>query len=489
MGDAVYSDNQMKGNGVVNSSTYRGVMWSMAERFSVQGVRFAVMLVIARILTPDDFGLVGMLAIFIGIANSLTDCGFSQALIRKQNRTPEDISTSFYFNFVSSCVIYLLLYIIAPWVSEFYSEPALCELMRVLCLGVVISSFGVVQRALLIARIDFKTLAKVSLTASIISGATGIFFAIEGYGVWTLVWQQLVNDTVSTLLLFKYSCWQPQRLLSKQSFKELFPFGYKLMMSGLINTVFDNIYQLFIGRLFSAGSLGNYVQAQNFSILPSANISNIIQRVTYPVMCTMQDETERIKAYFLKILRATAFVCFPMMTLLGAVAYPMVVILLGDKWVYAATLLVPLCFSMMWTPIHSLNLNLLQVAGRTDLFLRLEIIKKIIGVTFLLITIPLGLTIMCYGQIVNSVICLYINTYYTGKLYNLGWLVQMKSLAYIFIASLMAFSVSTVIVRLIMSEYLQLLAGLAVGLSVYMLSSLIFKVNETKFILSLIRKK
>ena len=250
--------------------------------------------------------------------------------------------------------------------------------MRVLCLIIIINSFAVVQRALYTAYINFKTQAKASFIAAIISGVVGVWLAYNGYGVWTLVWQQLLNAGVNTLLLWVYSNWYPRWQYSWKSFRQLFSFGSKLLVSGLIDTLFTNIYLLVIGKIFSASSLGFYTQADRFTKLPSSNLTGIFQRVTYSVLCTLQHNDDMLRENYRKLLRLSAFIIFPLMCLLAGTAYPLVELLLGEKWHFAATLIIPLSFTMMWWPIHAINLNLLQVKGRSDLFLKLEIIEKIV---------------------------------------------------------------------------------------------------------------
>ncbi len=474
--------------GSLKNKTVKGVIWSSVERFSVQGVQFLVMLVIARLLDPKDFGLVGMLAIFLAVAQSLIDSGFSQALIRKQNRTEVDNSTVFYFNIIVSAILYLILYAIAPWVAGFYNEPQLCSLMRVLCLIIIINSFAVVQRALYTASINFKTQAKASFIAAIISGVVGVWLAYNGYGVWTLVWQQLLNAGVNTLLLWVYSNWYPRWVYSWISFRQLFSFGSKLLVSGLIDTLFTNIYLLVIGKIFSASSLGFYTQADRFTKMPSSNITGILQRVTYPVLCSIQDDDNRLREDYRKLLRLSAFIIFPMMCLLAGIAYPLVGFLLGAKWRFTATLIIPLSVTMMWWPIHAINLNLLQVKGRSDLFLRLEIIKKIIGVTVLVLSIPFGLLFMCYAGIVTSIICLVINTYYTGKLIQVGFLMQMKDLMGILISSLVVFAVSFLVSYYVTSNLQCVILASIVGAALFALLSYLFNNNDVKYLLTMIKK-
>ena len=473
----------------LKSKTVKGVVWSSIERFSTQGVQFLIMIIMARLLTPKDYGLIGMLAIFLAVAQSLIDSGFSQALIRKQNRTEVDNSTVFYFNIVVSSALYLILFISAPFVADFYNQPELTSIMRVVCLGVILNSLAVVQRALLTIRIDFKTQAKASLSAAVISGCIGIVLAYSGFGVWSLVVQQLLNLSVNTLLLWILSKWRPIAVFSWQSFHELFAFGSKLLASGLLDTLYKNIYPIVIGKLFSASSLGHYTRAHQFSEFPSSNVTGIIQRVTYPVLCGIQDDLERLANVYRKFLKLSAFIIFPLMIGLSAVAQPFIEIVLGPQWKLCGQLLQIICFAMMWYPIHAINLNLLQVKGRSNLFLRLEIIKKILGITVLCITAPFGLMVMCFGQIFSSIVALVINTYYTGKLINVGFIKQVKDLLPTIILSLTMFGTILLINGFIETNIYRLIMGIMVGIIVYASGSYIFKFKELQTLFSLIRRK
>lgn len=472
----------------LKDKTIKGIMWSGVERFSVQGVQFLVLLIIARILEPKDFGLVGMLTIFLAVAQTLIDSGFSQALIRKLDRTEIDNSTVFYFNFVVSTFLYLLLFAIAPWVAIFYEEPQLTDLMRVLCLVVIINSLAVVQRAIYSATLNFKTQAKAAFISALVSGIVGVVLAYQGYGVWTLVWQQLLNASLNTSLLWLYSSWYPKWFFSWKSFKGLFAFGSKLLASGLLDTIFTNIYSLVIGKVFSAASLGFYAQADRFTKLPSSNITGIIQKVTYPVLCTLQNDDNKLREDYRKLLRLSAFVIFPLMCLLAGISYPLVQLILGEKWRFAATLIIPLCFNMMWWPIHAINLNLLQVKGRSDLFLRLEVIKKIIGIVVLVCSVPFGLLLMCYTGIATSIICLGINTYYTGKLIQFGFIKQMKDLSGILLLSLLMFAVVFIVISAFESLLLQLVVGIFIGLGIFGGIGFFLKFEEYEYIKKIIKR-
>lgn len=474
----------------LKQKTVKGILWSTLERFSVQGIQFVVMIIMARILTPNDYGLVGMLTVFIAVSQSLIDSGFSQALIRKQNRSEADNSTVFYFNIAVGLILYGILYIIAPLIADFYHESQLIEITRVIGLTIIFNSFVVVQRTLLTVNIDFKTQAKAAFTATFISGILGIWMATSGYGVWSLVTQQLVNIGINTLLLWGSSHWRPRWIYSWNSFHELFGFGSKLLVSGLIDTLYRNIYLIVIGRVFTASDLGYYTRAHHFADFPSSNISGIIQRVTYPILCSIQNENERLANVYRRFIRLSAFIIFPLMMGLAAVAEPLVLALLKEQWLFAATLISIICFQMMWYPIHAINLNLLQVKGRSDLFLKLEIYKKIIGIITLCITIPMGLIAMCTGGVFTSMIALVINTYYTGKLIGVGYFRQMQDLFPTFILSIsMGAIVYYAINSLSLSPIAQLGIGICIGIIYYISMAFLFKFAEVKELIDLLRRK
>jgi len=465
-----------------------GAVWSGAERFSVQGITFAVMVVMARILTPEDYGLVGMLTIFIAISQSLVDSGFSQALIRKQDRSETDNSTVFYFNVGVGTALYLLLFFSAPQIARFYHEPILVPLTRLISFSVLINSFVVVQRALLTARIDFKTQAKASVSAAIVSGAVGITMAATGFGVWAIAWHQLTNLTVNVGLLWFFSKWRPQWTYSWASFRELFGFGSKLAVSGIINTVYNNAYLLVIGKVFNASDLGYYTRAHQFAAFPSSNITGTIQRVTFPVLCSIRQDDERLRNVYRRFLRLSAFVVFPLMIGLAAVAHPFIVLILKEQWAFSSVLLQIVCLSMMWYPIHAINLNLLQVKGRSDLFLKLEIWKKCFGIAMICITVPFGLTAMCWGSVVNSIIALIINTYYTGKLIQLGFLKQMRDLLPTLAYSLSMGALVWGIVQYVPGNAEKLAAGIPAGITYFLLVTKLTDSADLRELIAFVKK-
>ncbi|MDE5877787.1 MAG: lipopolysaccharide biosynthesis protein [Muribaculaceae bacterium] len=454
--------------GQLGHKTLKGTLWSAIERFSVQCVAFAVTIVMANLLTPDEFGLVGMLAVFIAVSQSLIDCGFSQALIRKQNRTAVDTSTVFYFNIVVGVVLYAILYAAGPLIAYFYHEPELDSLVKALGLVMIFNSLAVVQRALLTVRVDFRSQAKASLTAAIVSGAVGITLAWLGYGVWALVYQQLVSSALNTLLLWVVARWRPSVVFSWKSFRELFSFGSRLAAAGIIDTLYKQGWPLVIGRFFSAGTLGYYTNAQRFADLPSSNFTGILQRVTYPVLCTIQNDRERLVNAYSRCIRIAAFCIFPLMGGLAGVAHPLIRVTLGERWTFAAVLLPLLCAQMMWYPIHALNLNLLQVTGRSGVFLKLEIYKKIAGVAILCATVPFGIIAMCCGGIVTSLVALCINTGATGRLLGMGLRRQLKDIFPALLYTVSMWAVITGVTYMISNDVVSLVTGIVVGVIWYL---------------------
>ena len=467
--------------------TVRGTVWSTVERFSIQGISFLVMIIMARILTPADYGLIGMLTVFIAVSQSLVDSGFSQALIRKLDRSEVDNSTVFYFNIVVGLLLYLLLFVCAPLIADFYDQPMLVPLTRVLSLGIPVNSLVVVHRALLTVDIDFKTQAKASLVAALVSGIVGIAMAYGGFGVWSIVAYQLSSLFINMLLLWILFRWKPEWIFSWRSFRELFGFGSKLALSGIIDTIYRNIYLIVIGKFFNTADLGYYTRAQQFADFPSANVSGIIQRVTYPVLCTIQNDDERLRDVYRRFLRLSAFVVFPLMIGLAAVAHPFIILVLTDKWEFTAVLLQIMCLYMMWYPVHAINLNLLQVKGRSDLFLKLEIIKKIVGVTILCVTLPFGLTAMCWGGVLSSILSLVINTHYTGILIQVGFLRQIRDLVPTMIYSLLMGVLVWTIVSLIESNLLALILGVGAGVVFYLGMARLTNSADLKELMSMIR--
>ena len=473
----------------LKQATTKGLFWSSVERFSNQGVQFVFSIILARLLSPSDYGIIAMVTIFFAVAQSFVDSGFSNALVRKTDRVEEDLSTCFYFNIGVGIIAYIVLFLIAPLVANFYSQPILSPIIRITGLGVILNSLCVVQQALFTIKIDFKSQAKITLSATVISGIVGIILAYQGYGIWALVWQGVASSIVRMGLLWLMSKWRPRTGFSKSSFNYLFGYGSKLLVSGLLDTIYNNIYPIVIGKFYNPAQLGNYSRALGWAQLPSANITSILQRVTFPVLSAIQDDTLRLQNSYRRLLKLSAFIVFPLMMGLAAIASPLIRVILTAKWDGCVLYLQILCFALMLYPIHAINLNLLQVKGRSDIFLRLEIIKKIIGVIILIITIPLGITAMCLGMVFSSIICLIVNTYYTSRFIDVGLLTQLKDLRIILINSLVMGGGIYILTSFIDIEGLKLVMGIVIGFLLYFIGSFYFSKAELQEVISLIKKK
>ena len=396
--------------GSLKHNAIHGVGWSFIDNIASSGITFLVGLVLARLLTPKEYGIMAMIAVFIAVSNSIIDSGFSNALIRKTRIERVDYNTVFYFNLTVSILIYTLLYLAAPAISVFFKESVLVEIIRILGLVLIINAFSVIPRTQFVRDVNFKTQTKVSLISSISSGVFGIGMALGGMGVWSLVGQQLSRQFLNTLFLWIYSKWYPVWEFSRKSFKELFEFGSKLLLSGLLDTIYKNIYYIIIGRFYTSAQLGQYTRADQFNMIFSSNLTSVVQRVSYPVLSSIQEEPERLREAYQKVIKITMLITFACMLGLAAVAKPLILILIGEKWLPAVYFLQIICFSGMLYPLHAINLNILQVKGRSDLFLKLEIIKKIIAVGPIVVGVVYGIEYMLWGGVLTSFIAYFLNS-------------------------------------------------------------------------------
>lgn len=412
----------------LKQKTLHGLLWSFIDSFAGQGIQFIVGIILARILSPKEFGLIGMITIFIAISQSFVDSGFGSALIRKKDCTDEDYSTVFIFNLMVSFLFFLLLVFSAGYISDFFIEPQLKLLIQVLGIGVVLNALGLVQRTILMKNIDFKAQTRISVISSAGSGVLAVVMALNGFGVWSLVALTLSRFALNSVFLWCWSKWKFSLHFSISSFKELFGFGSKLLLSGLLDTTYRNVYYLVIGKYFSAVILGQYTRAEQFNAMPSQNLLGIIGRVSFPVLAGLQDDKIALKVGYTKIIRSTMFLTFLLMLCLSAVAVPLVIVLIGNQWLPAAEYLQLLCFVGMLYPLHALNLNMLQVQGRSDLFLKLEIIKKLLAIPTIVIGVLFGIKIMIAGMLVNSIISYYLNSYWSGKFLDYSIKEQIKDI-------------------------------------------------------------
>lgn len=444
-----------------------GVGWSAADAILGQGVTFLVGIVLARLLSPTEYGLIGIISIFIVVLNGVVDSGFSNALIRKQDITNDDYNTMFFTNLGSSILLYVGLYFVAPFIAIFFDRIELTPLTRAMGLILIINALSLVQVTILIKKVDFKTKTKASLTSAALSGLLGITLAYLGFGVWSLVAQQLSKQCIYTVCLWILNRWAPTCAFSTASFKYMWSFGWKLLLSGLLNNIWNQLYQVVVGKFYSPATLGQYSRSKEYANILSANFTAIVQRVSYPVLSELQDDRERMVNGYKKIIKLTMFVTAISMIFMGAVAEPMVYCLIGPQWKEAATYLPLICISMSLYPIHAINLNMLQVQGRSDIFLILEIVKKIIAIGPICLGIFVGIEWMLIGSIVTGIISFFLNSYYTGKkLHYTSWM-QLRDIAPSY-AIAFAMALSVYFLKLLPLSYfvilpIQIVIGICVG--------------------------
>lgn len=413
----------------LKGKTVSGVGWSAADAFFGQGITFLVGLVLARLLSPDEYGLIGICTIFTIVLTSVVDSGFSNALIRKKDPTDDDYNTMFITNMSVSLLLYALLFFCSPFIASFFDRPELVSLVRSMGLILILQALSITQVTIITKRIDFKTKTKASVVAAVTSGILGIVMAFGGFGVWSLVAQLLSNKLIYTVCLWFLNKWWPKLMFSTDSFHYMWGFGWKLMVSGLLNNVWNQLYQVVVGKFYSPATLGQYSRSKEYANLFSSNLTSIIQRVSYPVIAEMQDNIPRMVAGYRKIIKTTMFVTVIILISMAAISEPFIYCLIGPQWHEAATYLPLICVSMTLYPLHAINLNMLQVQGRSDIFLILEIIKKGIAIGPICLGIFVDIYWMLVGSIITGIIAFFLNSYYTGKKLGYSSWMQLKDIA------------------------------------------------------------
>lgn len=409
--------------------TVRGVSWSAADSVLGQGITFVVGLVLARLLSPSEYGLIGIVTIFITIFNAIIDSGFSQAVIRKKEADNEDYNTMFLTNMVLSFVLFFVLFFCAPAIARFFGRLELINITRVMGVVLIINALSITQNTVLTKKIDFKTKTKASFISAVLSGIVGIGMAFMGYGVWALVGQQITKQLANTVCLWFLNKWWPNFMFSLQSFKYMWGFGWKLLAASLIDNIWNQLYQVVVGKFYSPATLGQYSRSAEYASIFSININSIVGRVSFPVLAEIQDDKTRLVSAYRRIIRITMFVTAICMIPMGAVADPMLYCLIGPQWHQAATFLPFICISMSLYPLHAINLNMLKVQGRSDLFLKLEIIKKMIATIPILLGIFVGIYWMVLGSVFTGIIAFFLNSFYSGQMIGYSSLMQLKDIA------------------------------------------------------------
>lgn len=415
------------------------MLWSLAENFGLQAMQLVISIVLARLLLPEQFGLMGMLALFTALAQSLLDSGFGSALIQKKDAGQLDACSVFYFNLLIGAVLTLLLCAAAPLIGGFYGAPILVPLTRFLALNIIANAFALVPSVILQKRMDFKALLKVTLFSVLISGTVGVGMALKGLGVWSLAMQSVLNTLIRAVLLMLISRWRPTPVFSVASLKSMFSFGSRMMLSGLLDTFFQNIYQPLIGKVYSAADVGYYGRAQTLQAAAIQPSGMALGRVMFPALAPIQDNRARLKHAVRKIISTAAFFHFPLMTGLFVVAGPLITLLLTDRWALSTRYFQLFCVVGLLYPLHVINLTILQATGRSDLFFRLEVIKKLLTVANLAIAFRWGITALLCGQVVVSIAAYFLNSHYSRRLIGYSTAQQFRDLwPFLLMSGLMA---------------------------------------------------
>lgn len=453
------------------------MIWKLMEGCGVQGIQFIIQIVLARLLLPKDYGLISLVTIFIAIANVFVQSGFNTALIQKKDADEVDFSSVFYLSLGVATIMYTLIFFGAPLVSDFYNESSLTIVLRVLAITLFFGAFNSIQNAVVAKSMQFKKLFLSSLGASLISGIVGIMLAYLGLGVWALVFQQVVSQVSITIILWFTVKWRPKLVFSIDRVKELFNYGSKLLASSLIDTLYMNLRNLVIGKIYTPDILGMYNRGQQFPQLIVTNINGSIQSVMLPTLSSEQDNKERVKSIVRRSIVTSSFIIFPAMVGLAVISEPIVKILLTDKWLPCVPFLQIFCFTYALMPIHTANLQAINAIGRSDIFLKLEIYKKVMGITILIITIPHGVYAIALGGIISSIISSFINAYPNLKLINYSYKEQLEDIIPSAIISLIMGIVIYPIKFINMVPIVILMLQIVIGVIVYVIMAKIFKLE------------
>ena len=473
----------------VRSKLLHGVAWNFIEKVLIRGVSFFIGVILARLLSPSDYGLIGMLAVFISISNVFIEGGLAKALIQRQNCQDIDFSTAFFANVCMSIGIYVVMFVSAPWIADFYNEPILIDLTRILSLNFVIGSFNIVQRAKMMAEVDFKSLAQINVLSTIISGIVGISMAYNGCGVWSLVGQTLSSSIVLIILFPIYSKWKPSFAFSLDSFRNLFGFGSKLMVTGVYSVVLNNISTICIGKYYSSKQLGFFTRASQFSQLISTTSYDVIGNVTFPVLSELQNDNARLVEVYRKSLLFTTMIITPIMVLTALLARPLIIVLLTEKWLPCVALMQWLCLARIFTPLSAINMNILNAVGRSDLFMKLDFSKLPLILITLAITIPISIEAIVIGDFVNTFFCFFINAYLPGRMFGYGAWQQLKDWRYIILSIIIMTSVVSLFLYFVTNVLLQLFIGGIVGMLSYVVCCFFFNLINDDLLIRIKLKK
>lgn len=471
----------------LTKKTFSGLVWASVERLGVKGVTLLFSIILARLLSPEDYGLVAIPMIVFSLVGCWVDCGISEALIRKQDLREEDLNTAFIISVCCACTCFLLLWIMSPLIANFYHNNFLTSIIRASSIGILLSPLYMVQSVLFTKEVNFKVMAKISVATSLISGILGVCLAMRGLGVWSLIAQSLIGQFLR-VVLFRVKCtWRFNIKWSKDSFYYLWNFGYKVTLSRTVSVVFENAYPAIVGLYYSPSVLGNFVKSFSITSLLTQQTTEVVQRVSFPILSQMQSDVDRLSINYRKLLQISVFFMFPLMIGVAVSSKPIVILLLGDQWESMVSILRILSLAMMFYPIHSLSMYLLKVKGKVDVHLMLDVTKGIVGLLLICLAIPYGIESIAECVLIMSVLCLFLNMYFSGKVINLSLLDQIKDIMPIlFIASFMG------VILIILNYYLTslvliLFIDVILGILIYISLSYLFMKDFMRQIFSIIQ--
>lgn len=470
-----------------NKSVLSNFLWRFLERCGAQGVTLIVSIVLARLLDPDVYGTVALVTVFTTIMQIFVDSGMANALIQKKDADDLDFSSVFYFNLVICSILYLIMFFIAPFIAAFYKIPELTAVIRVLSLILIISGVKNVQQAYVSRNMMFKRFFFATLGGTIGAAVVGILMAYFGFGIWALVAQMLFNTTIDTLILWITVKWRPKKMFSMQRLKSLFSYGWKLLISALIDTVYNNIRQLVIGKIYTQSALAYYNNGKKYPEYLVSNINTAIDSVLLPTMSNEQNHPERIKAMTRRAIKTSTFIIMPLMIGFMVCSRQLVSLILTDKWLPSVPFMQIFCISFAFYPIHTANLNAIKAMGRSDLFLKLEIIKKLIGIVTIVIAIKFGVMAMAYSMLVTSFISQVVNSFPNKKLLNYSYLEQIKDMLPQIILSLVMGVIVYAVTFLKLSSIITLVIQIPVGVLVYWIGSKLFHLESYEYIVGMLK--
>ncbi|WP_026452700.1 lipopolysaccharide biosynthesis protein [Aequorivita capsosiphonis] len=466
--------------GIIKSDSLKGFSWNFVEKIFGSLIQFIFTLILARLLTPEDFGVVGLLIVFTSISQVFIESGFVQTLIQRQDVTEEDYTSVFYFNFIMSCIIYIILFFSSSYIAEFYNEPTLRLLCKISFLSIVINSLSIVPTAILTKGMNFKVLAKRTLIGNLIGGGISVFLAIIGWGIWALVFQMLISNLLKLILLWIYVDWRPIKRLIFYPIKNMYKFSLNIMFSSLLDTLTSNLHVIIIGKFYSKAQLGFYSQAYALQSVPANALVSVIRSVSFPAMSKIQNDDASLKDYFSEIQAFAFYIIFPIFIIASTLGKDLIPIVLGNKWLDSIEYFELLCYIGAFLPLYNLGMNILLVKGKSRKYLATNIVKRVVTITFVLATISYGIEILIYGQIAAVVLNSIITMYVSGKLLDYSIFSQVQAILKTILIGLILiiFSKLSEIYINIESHVLNLLVNTLLSLTIFGLCSILLNVNE-----------